>query len=101
MRVARAIAFVVGLEFGTQAPRFDADDRFDARIVVGFAVEDFDADHVLLQAGRLAGKGLLHDEPQKSSHAIGAGEQRARQDLFQLLPYRGGLKRGLADLRHC
>ena len=85
-RVGRAVAIVIGLEFGTQAARFHAHDRVHARIVGWLAVEYFHADQVFLQLVRLPGERALHRKAQESDHAAGAGKKLVRQDFFQLLP---------------
>ena len=73
-RILAPVALVIRLQLRTQAARFDPDNGIDARIVGAFAIEDFDADEILLQHVAFTLDGAFHGEAQESPHAFGACE---------------------------
>ncbi len=75
---------VVLRQLGPQAPRLDAHDRVDSRIVVRGPVEHLGPEAVLLELIALAVQRALDDEAQEAAQASGVGEPRAGEDPFQL-----------------
>src|SRR6185295_4220187 len=78
--VARSFARVVGRQFRAQAASLDADDRVEARVEGGAALEHLDADRVFLQALRPARPALLDHVAQEPLQPRRATKPRAPED---------------------
>jgi hypothetical protein len=87
MRTASpAVGGVVLVEPAAQPPRFDADNRVDARVVLLVAVEHFHADRVLLQLIGLAGQRPLDDVAEQPAEATSVREAARCQHALELGP---------------
>lgn len=88
-RVSASFQLVVGFELGTQAPRFDADERIDAGIEGRIAIEDLDANGVFLEPIARVFYGMFNRVSKKTAHAFGAREEPAGGDPFDARAYFG------------
>ena len=71
---------VIIRQAGTKASGLHADYGVGTGVVVGFAVEYFEANQILLNGISRALKGLAHDEIQKTAMAGGLSEEGRSQD---------------------
>ncbi len=83
-RVVSSVGRIVLVELRAQAPRFDADDGVEPRVVIVAAPENGHADYVLLYLVAFARERALDDVAQETAHAVGAREGGARQHAVEL-----------------